>query len=284
MVKIIGNMIDLKFLFIQDGTYEEGYADDNIPAVFLGAKANPKAEGVLPIAYYAHCDFPTFASAYESMADQLVVIPDSAPETYNFYFEDSESNIINVYGKKVSSQDIENASQGEIRSFFDVQPVSSLIGNPESETEEEKEQRQAMENSAKSLSSSEGDDQEGDGEDDGDLASTEKSTNESYDTKWYSTINESKPVTSFDDFRSLKESILLEDNPPLPGKEFVKAVGLPTEVGGGESEEKKLETQTPESTVGGTLADAKEYFVANNVYVCGKILKSFLLHLMILIK
>ena len=254
------NEFDLKFLFIQDGTYEEGYADDNIPAVFLGAKSNPKAEAALPIAYYAHCDFVTFADTYEAMKDQLVYIPDEAPETYNFYFEDSESNIINVYGKKVTDQDIENASQEEIRSFFDVQPVSSLIGNPESETEEEKEQRLAMENSAKSLSSSEEDDQEENAEGKGDLASVEKSANESYDTKWYSSINESKPVTSFDDFRSLKESILLEKDPPLPGKEFVKAVELPTEVGGEESEgteEKKPETQTG-SSVRETLTDAKE--------------------------
>ena len=230
---------DLRFLFIKNGTYSEGYQDDNIGTYFLGAKVNPATEDILPISYYGHCDFTLFKTVSASMTDQLVVIDEDAPQIFYFHFEDSESNIINVTGTKITNKDLENASEKEIRSFFEVEPTSSYIGNPDDETEEEREQRESLENSAKSsLEASDGTEEEKplDSPENIELAS-----NENY--KWYSSIEESKPITSFSEFKMIKESLLLEDKKrpvvetPEPEPEVKE---LPT-VEGGEKEITKLE-------------------------------------------
>jgi hypothetical protein len=200
---------DLRFLFIKDGKYEEGFRDDNIGAYFLGAKANPDKNAMLPLAYDGHCTFATFGKYYAEAKDQLIYIDEDAPDTYNFHFEDRESNIINVYGKKVTDKDIENASSSEISDFFDVQPVSSMIGNPDEETEEEKKERENLEKISKNDDESNPDDQEGESE----STTGEISTNEN--VKWYSQIEGSKPITSFGDFKLIKESLLLEKDPPV---------------------------------------------------------------------
>jgi hypothetical protein len=247
---------DLRFLFIKNATYSEGYSDDNIGTYFLGAKSNPDSkDGVLPISYYGHTDFVTFANTAAKMGDQLVIVEKDAPKTFYFHFEDSESNIINVTGSKITDEDLENASEEEVRSFFTVEPTSSYIGNPDEETEEERAERESLEASARSSSGP------SDGKEEENPDSPEKvelASNENY--KWYSSIEESKPITSFSEFKSIKESLLFEDDkkPPIEGgtpKEGVEE--LPTEVGG-------KEEKTPElgdikgTTLGSQIMTAKE--------------------------
>ena len=245
---------DLRFLFIKNGTYDEGWADDNIGAYFLGAKSNPDSkDGVLPISYYGHCDPLIFMKESLAMKDQLVVVDESAPDTFNFYFEDSESNIINVTGSKITNEDLRNASEKEIKSFFEVEPVSSYIGNPDEETEEEREERESSDNSAKSsLAPSDGIEEEKplDSPENIELAS-----NENY--KWYSAIDESKPITSFSDFKYIKESLLLEKNPPIEGGILKPGVEeLSTETGG---EEKKSGLEDIKGTsLGSQVLTAKQ--------------------------
>ena len=194
---------DLRFLFIKEDTFEEGYADDNIGAFFLGAKSQPDSEdGVLPLAYYGHCASEVYQATYQKMKDQLLYIPDDAPSEYNFHFEDSESNVINVFGSKVTDKDLEDAGEEEIRSYFDVQPVSSLIGNPDDETDEEREERESLEAAAKMNS-------EGGQETEEEESPEVIAKNEG--EKWYSSIEYSKPITSFEDFKSIKESLLFEN-------------------------------------------------------------------------
>jgi hypothetical protein len=230
---------DLRFLFIKHGTYEEGYMDDNIGTYFLGGKVNPDPQDTLPISYYGHCDFVTFKAEAEAMKDQLVIVDEDAPKTFYFHFEDSESNIINVTGSKITNEDLVNASGEEIESFFTVEPTSSYIGNPDDETEEEKAERESLENSARSSSeASDGTEEEktSDSPEKVELASNENH-------KWYSSIEESKPITSFSDFKLIKESLLLEleKDPPIEGGTPKPAVeGLPIEVEG-EEEKPKLE-------------------------------------------
>ena len=204
---------DLRFLFIKNGTYEEGYQDDNIGAYFLGAKINPDSkDGVLPVSYYGHCDPVTFISESLETEGQLVIVDESAPQIFYFHFEDSESNIINVTGSKITNENLQNASEAEIKSFFDVDPTASYIGNPDGETEEERAEREALEISAKSSLAPSDDTEEkpSDSPENIELAS-----NENY--KWYSSIEESKPITSFSEFKLIKESLLLEKNPPKEG-------------------------------------------------------------------
>jgi len=207
---------DLRFLFIKNGTYEEGYMDDNIGTYFLGAKSNPDSkDGVLPISYYGHTDFTTFVDTATKMGDQLVIVEKNAPKTFYFHFEDSESNIINVTGSKITDEDLENASEEEVRSFFTVEPTSSYIGNPDEETEEERAERESLEASARSSS---GPSDELEEENPDSPEKVELANNENY--KWYSSIEESKPITSFSEFKLIKESLLLEKNgTPKQGEE-----------------------------------------------------------------
>lgn len=230
---------DLRFLFIQNGEYTEGYVDDNIGAYFLGAKSQPEdKDSILPISYYGHCNPAIFMDAYNDMQDQLIVVEKDAPDVYYFHFEDSESNIINVTGRKVKDSDLENASQGEIQSFFNVEPVSTYIGNPDSETPEERKERESIENSAKALDVIP-EDQENEKsvspEENTDLAKNEN-------VKWYSSIDESKPISSFLDFKHIKESLLLEKDPPIEGgQNRPGAQELETKAEAGEKKEKNTE-------------------------------------------
>jgi len=245
---------DLRFLFIKNATYEEGWADDNIGVYFLGAKSNPDSkDGVLPISYYGHCDPVVFIAESKAMKDQLVVVDGSSPDTFDFHFEDSESNVINVTGSKITDEDLQNASEKEINSFFNVDPISSYIGNPDDETEEEKEERKSLENSAKSsLEPSDGTEEEKplDSPENIELAS-----NENY--KWYSSIGESKPITSFSDFKLIKESLLLEKDPPIEGGILKPGVEeLPTEIGG--EEEKPGLEDIKGTTIGSQVLTAKQ--------------------------
>jgi hypothetical protein len=134
---------------------------------------------------------PEFDKLYKDMPDQLVTIDEDAPNEYNFHFEDLESNIINVKGIKITNNDIKNSSSDEIDSFFNVQPKYSYIGNPKNETEEERKSRENLKNQKEE--------------------SEEESTEEKNESnKWYSSL-EKKSIVSFNDFKHLKESYLLED-------------------------------------------------------------------------
>ena len=248
---------DLRFLFIKNGTYEEGYMDDNIGAYFLGAKSNPDSkDGILPISYYGHTDFTTFVDASLEMGDQLVVVDKDAPQTFYFHFEDSESNIINVTGSKITDKDLENASGEEINSFFTVEPTSSYIGNPDAETEEEKAERESLENSARS-SSADSDDTEEKPSDSPEKV--ELASNENY--KWYSSIEESKPITSFSEFKMIKESLLLEKKKPpvaeTPEPE-PEVKELPIEVGGKEEKEPPKLEDLKGTTIGSKILTSKQ--------------------------
>ena len=235
---------DLRFLFIKDGKYEEGWVDDNIGAYFLGAKANPDKDAMLPLAYNGHCSFATFGKYYSEAKDQLIYIDEGAPDTYNFHFEDRESNIINVYGKKVTDKDIENASSSEIVNFFDVQPVSSIIGNPDDETEQEKKDRESLEKISKNDDESDPGNQEGENE------STVEEIASNENEKWYSQIEGSKPITSFGDFKLVKESLLLEKDPPVLAVE---------ETPEGEADKKEGEDEKTEtSVVSASISSAKD--------------------------
>jgi hypothetical protein len=196
---------NLRLLFIKHGTYEEGIMDDNIGCKFFGVnQSSEDKDSIPPISYFGHCDYVTFYNAYSDAPDQLVVIDKTAPENFEFHFEDSESNVINVYGRKITDKDIEKADESEIYSLFHVEPVSTLIGNPDDESEEEKEERESIERSTEKESE--------DFQPFGD--SRKKSDSIVSNESWYYDIDNSKPISSFNEFKSLKESILLEYGKP----------------------------------------------------------------------
>jgi hypothetical protein len=226
---------DLRFLFIAHGEYSEGYADDNIGAYFLGGKASEDQENLLPLAYDGHCTYDEFKAAYQDSPDQLVVIDKDYPQEYNFHFEDKESNVINVYGRLITDKDLETADDKEIESYFDVQPVSSLIGNPDSDTDEEREERNSIEKSGSSdLPDEEDPENPSTGED--------ETKNESEEIKWYSKINESQIISDFNEFKSLKEISIFESDKEKSVGSYVDDTisDVKNLFGGGEEEKKEL--------------------------------------------
>jgi hypothetical protein len=137
---------DVKLIIFKGAEkYAEGVSDDNISAKFLPITASPKPEETLPVGYLGHVDFPIFATTYAAAKDQMVFVDEKAPDEFTFHFEDSESNVINVWGKKITDEDLQGASEEEVISFFNQEPVSSYIGDPNKETQGEKEQREELE-------------------------------------------------------------------------------------------------------------------------------------------
>jgi hypothetical protein len=181
--------------------YEEGYIDDNISGKFLPITASPKPEETLPMGYLGHVDFPLFANTYAAAKDQMVFVDEKAPEEFTFYFEDSESNVINVWGKKITDEDLQGASEEEVVSFFNQEPVSSYIGDPNKETQEEKEQREELEMQVRKSQEQSQKELEKEGSEE------EKIGGETVEQK--EEIKEST-ILSFSDFKSSK--LIKEDN------------------------------------------------------------------------
>lgn len=171
-------------------TYEEGIIDDNISAKLVLGNASEDPKEMLPMSYRGHTNNLLFTDTYIGSPDQLVTVDNLGPEEFTFHFEDSESNVINVWGKKITEEDLENANEEEVRSFFTKDPVSSYIGDPSKETEEEKEEREELEKKALSLK------QKSQNE-------LEKSEEESSKSSANPQTNES--ILSFNDFSRQKE-------------------------------------------------------------------------------
>jgi len=242
---------DLRFLFIAHGEYSEGFADDNIGAYFLGGKASEDQENLLPLAYDGHCSADEFESYYKDSPDQLVVIDKDFPKEYNFHFEDKESNVINVYGRLITDKDLETADEKEIESYFDVQPVSSLIGNPDTDTDEERAERNSIE---KSGSSDLPDDEEDSNEP---STGEDERKNESEEIKWYSKINESQIISNFNEFKSLKEISILESDKEKSIGSYVDDTITDVKNLFGSGEEEKKELPKPKTSEEGKEKEEK---------------------------
>ena len=183
---------DLKLLIFKGKeTYEEGVIDDNISAKWVVANQATDPKDLLPMAYMGHTDGALFGNVYMNAPDQLVTLDPNGPEEFIFNFEDSESNIINVWGKKITEEDLQNASEEEVQSFFNREPVSTYIGDPNKETEEEKIEREEIEKEATKAKEEEQKELEKGEEESPQIVKSGEKTNES--------------ILSFDDFKRQKE-------------------------------------------------------------------------------
>lgn len=234
---------DIRFIFINHGKYEEGWADDNIGAYYICGKAPSGEENVIPLAYDGHCDFELFKNEYRDSKDQLVIISDKWPKEYNFHFEDRESNVINVYGRLITDKDIEQASEKDIESYFNVEPVSSSIGNPDTETEEEKNQRKSLESISKSQGKEESEEENNPEEE-------TENKNESEDFKWYSSINESGIISDFNHFKSIKNSIFEDEKEKTVGGYVDDAISSVKDFFGGEEKKEEPKKEEPKEKTG----------------------------------
>lgn len=71
------------------------------------------------------CDWNDIYTAYESSSDKLIVSDTKAPETFNFYFEDTEGEKINVSGKLITDEQIASLTDSELMTFMGDIPSTS---------------------------------------------------------------------------------------------------------------------------------------------------------------
>ena len=64
------------------------------------------------------CDWNVFEEALQNSSDQLIVSDTSAPETYEFYYEDSDESIINVAGRLMTDDELRSTSNSDLQKIF----------------------------------------------------------------------------------------------------------------------------------------------------------------------
>lgn len=70
--------------------------------------------------YQGSCDWELFESEFDNSSGTLLISDPNAPEGYEFHFSDSEDNIINVVGKKVTTEELSKYSSADLNRIFGV--------------------------------------------------------------------------------------------------------------------------------------------------------------------
>lgn len=70
--------------------------------------------------YQGSCDWELFEAEFDKSSGTLLVSDRNAPEEYEFNFSDSEDNIINVVGKKVTTEELGKYSSEDLSRIFGV--------------------------------------------------------------------------------------------------------------------------------------------------------------------
>lgn len=90
------------------------------------------------------CDWNTFMTAYNNASDQLIVADENAPATYQFYYTDSEDNIINVAGRLLTSEELASTSDSDIEKiFYPVEGGEDVFGTVKKKGESEVEESES---------------------------------------------------------------------------------------------------------------------------------------------
>lgn len=112
------------------------------------------------------CDWSVLEEALQNSSDQFIVSDTSAPANYEFYYEDSEDNVINVVGRLMTDEELRSTSESDLQRIFLPKEDNTPYGTNPGEKENKKK-------------------------------------NESEENSTYSSlINESEVITSFSDFNS----------------------------------------------------------------------------------
>jgi hypothetical protein len=96
--------------------------------------------------YQGSCDWNLFQNEFNNAQSTLLISDPDAPDEYEFHFSDSEDNIINVVGTKVSTDELSKYSEEELGEMFGVtisketqSKIKAGIQEEPKETEEEPE-------------------------------------------------------------------------------------------------------------------------------------------------
>ena len=131
--------------------------------------------------YQGSCDWELFESEFDASSGTLLISDPNAPEEYEFHFSDSEDNIINVVGKKVTTEELAKYSSDDLNRIFGVtmsKETESKIKTGEQKSVDDK-------------------------------VETEKTeVNDSLNTSHFSDLSESQVITKFSDFKKQGYSVL----------------------------------------------------------------------------
>jgi hypothetical protein len=82
------------------------------------------------------CAWNEIVTTWQGSSGQYIESDESAPDKYSFHFSDSEDNIINVLGTKVTSEDLSKFNDKDIVDLFQVDKVKGDIGPKDTDKKE----------------------------------------------------------------------------------------------------------------------------------------------------
>ena len=101
--------------FSNSDKFERGYIDnDDLDFHMLSVKNSSAAM----FKYQGSCPWEDLDKAFDESADTLLVSDPDAPEKYEFNFKDTENNIINVAGRKVTTDELSKYSSADMQRIF----------------------------------------------------------------------------------------------------------------------------------------------------------------------
>jgi hypothetical protein len=133
--------------------------------------------------YQGSCDWELFESEFDASSGTLLISDPNAPEEYEFHFSDSEDNIINVVGKKVTTEELSKYSSDDLNRIFGVtisKETESKIKTGEQKSVDSKEKAEAE-------------------------------VNDNLNTPSFSDLLESQVITKFSDFKKHGYSVLEDE-------------------------------------------------------------------------
>lgn len=131
--------------------------------------------------YQGSCDWEVFEGEYKEASPVLLISDPDAPEEYEFHFSDSEDNILNVVGKKLSTEKLSAYSDEEIGKMFGVTVSKDTQNRIKKEGQEKPKEEEGVQDSLKTLP--------------------------------FSDLLESQVITKFSDFKRIGYSVLEESDP-----------------------------------------------------------------------
>jgi len=102
-----------------------GYIDNDDLKFKISFQNGLSSAESVPSIFSGYCSWSELMSAYGNSESQLITADPNAPETFDFNFKDSEKNVINVSGKKISSDTLAKLTDDELMIIFGVTEISS---------------------------------------------------------------------------------------------------------------------------------------------------------------
>jgi hypothetical protein len=85
--------------------------------------------------YEGSCSWNDFIDDYNKSSDKLLIVDPSAPEDYNFYYDDGDGEMINVAGKLVTNDDLSKYGPSDMQKIFGVDVASGEAAKPQAKQE-----------------------------------------------------------------------------------------------------------------------------------------------------